>query len=281
MTIFSGWPKLTGAISLIATQRCYQSAQREIDFHRTGSRRENGNSPNKSAALSADFLALGVSAHTRRLGLISRPLPPPRHRGCEHDRKAKPEGICCAASQSTCMLHVFELDLGTFQSLLHQLHLKVLNILVVDDTLSYRKHLEPQVAECSRWRGPADGHIAFCTAFDPYKFANTSLQPITIKQLDGNFADGALAAKIWKNIGMEIKTPAGKFVMPDDPAFDPIYEDIARHGKTLMAHVAEPDVAWGPPDPSDPSWTYYQENPQWFLYGKKGFPSKQQILLGA
>jgi len=37
-------------------------------------------------------------------------------------------------------------------------------------------------------------------------------------------------------------------------------------------------VAWGPPDPSDPSWSYYQENPQWFLYNKPGFPSKQTIL---
>jgi len=70
----------------------------------------------------------------------------------------------------------------------------------------------------------------------------------------------------------------GKFVMADDPKFEPIYKDIARHGKTLMAHQAEPDVAWGPPDPSDPSWSYYQENPQWFLYKKPGFPSKQEIL---
>jgi predicted TIM-barrel fold metal-dependent hydrolase len=46
----------------------------------------------------------------------------------------------------------------------------------------------------------------------------------------------------------------------------------------MLAHNAEPDVAWGPPDPSDPSWSYYQENPQWFLYNKPNFPSKLQIL---
>jgi predicted TIM-barrel fold metal-dependent hydrolase len=45
-----------------------------------------------------------------------------------------------------------------------------------------------------------------------------------------------------------------------------------------MAHQAEPDVAWGPPDPADPSWPYYQENPQWYLGNKQGFPSKQSIL---
>jgi predicted TIM-barrel fold metal-dependent hydrolase len=45
-----------------------------------------------------------------------------------------------------------------------------------------------------------------------------------------------------------------------------------------MAHQAEPDVAWGPPDPADPSWSYYQENPQWYLGDKQGFPSKITIL---
>ena len=66
--------------------------------------------------------------------------------------------------------------------------------------------------------------------------------------------------------------------MADDPKFEPIYRDIASHGKTLMAHQAEPDVAWGPPDPSDPSSSYYRENPQWYVAGRPGFPSKQKIL---
>jgi predicted TIM-barrel fold metal-dependent hydrolase len=174
-------------------------------------------------------------------------------------------------------VHVFKTD-PAFQAFLEHLHLKLLNILVVDDTLSYRKQLEPQVTDALALTRSSRGHIAFCTTLDPYKVNDSSFDAETIKQLDRNFAQGAIAAKIWKNVGMEIKTPDGRFVMPDDPKFDPIYRDIAKHGKTLMAHLAEPDVAWGPPDPSDPSWSYYQENPQWFLYGKPGFPSKKEIL---
>ncbi|MFZ0227667.1 MAG: amidohydrolase family protein [Mycobacterium sp.] len=174
-------------------------------------------------------------------------------------------------------VHVFKTD-PAFQALLEQLHLKLLDILVMDDTLSYRQHLQPQVADTLELVRSSHGHIAFCTTFDPYRFNDSAFSADAIKQIDENFAQGAVAVKIWKNIGMEIKTPDGKFVMPDDPRLDPIYEDIERQGKTLMAHVAEPDVAWGPPDPSDPSWSYYQENPQWFLYGKAGFPSKKQIL---
>jgi predicted TIM-barrel fold metal-dependent hydrolase len=174
-------------------------------------------------------------------------------------------------------VHVFKTD-PQFQALLERLNLKLLNILVVDDTLSYRKQLEPQIKDALALVRSSRGHIALCTTFDPYKFNDPNFDANAIKQLDRDFTNGAVAVKIWKNIGMEIKDRDGKFIMPDDPKFAPIYKDIAAHNKTLMAHVAEPDVAWGPPDPSDPSWSYYQENPQWFLYNKSGFPSKQEIL---
>lgn len=174
-------------------------------------------------------------------------------------------------------VHVFKTD-PAFQSLLERLNLKILNILVADDTLSYRKQLEPQIKDAVRLIRSSGGHIAFCTTFDPYKFEDRGFDAESIKQINRDFADGAIAVKIWKNVGMEIKDPNGKFIMADDPKFEPIYKDIAQHGKTLMAHLAEPDVAWGPPDPADPSWSYYQENPQWFLYNKPGFPSKEEIL---
>jgi len=174
-------------------------------------------------------------------------------------------------------VHVFKTD-PAFQSLLERLHLKVVNILVMDDTLTYRKQLEPQIDDALALVRSSRGHVALCTTFDPYRFNETSFPSHAIKQLDENFAQGAVAVKIWKNIGMEIKDPNGRFVMPDDPRLEPIYWEIAKQGKTLMSHVAEPDVAWGPPDPSDPSWSYYQENPQWFLYNKPGFPAKKTIL---
>ena len=174
-------------------------------------------------------------------------------------------------------VHVFKSD-PAFQAMLERLHLTLLNILVVDDTLPYRKQLKPQVDDALTLVRSSHGHVALATTFDPYKFNDASFTADAIKQVDENFGEGAVAVKIWKNLGMEIKNADGKFVMPDDPKLQPIYQDIAKHGKTLLTHVAEPDVAWGPPDPADPSWSYYQENPQWFLYNKPGFPSKQTIL---
>jgi predicted TIM-barrel fold metal-dependent hydrolase len=173
-------------------------------------------------------------------------------------------------------VHVFKTD-PTFQRMLERLNLKLLNILVVDDTNPNRKQLQLQIDDARALVKSSRGHIALCTTFDPYKFGSASFSADAINQIDRDFAAGALAVKIWKNIGMEIKD-SGQYVMADDPKFEPIYKDIAAHGKTLMTHQAEPDVAWGPPDASDPSWSYYRDNPQWFVANRPGFPSKQRIL---
>ena len=174
-------------------------------------------------------------------------------------------------------VHVFKTD-PAFQNMLEKLNLKLLNILVMDDTLSYRKQLQPQIDDALALMRSSQGRIAFCTTFDPYKLDSASFDTDAVKQIDRDFEQGAVAVKIWKNIGMEIKDSAGQYVMADDPKFEPIYNDIASHGKTLMTHQAEPDVAWGPPDPSDPSWSYYKENPQWYVANQSGFPSKRRIL---
>jgi Amidohydrolase len=174
-------------------------------------------------------------------------------------------------------VHIFKTG-PSFQSLLEKTNLTLLNILVVDDTLSYRKELAPQISDSVALVRGGRGHIAWCTTFDAYKFNDPSFQKDSIRQIDDSFKQGAVAVKVWKNIGMEIKDSQGKFIMPDDPKLHAIYKDIEKHGKTLMMHDAEPNVAWGPPDPSDPSWSYYKENPQWFLYNRPGFPAKKEIL---
>ncbi|MEN9634837.1 MAG: hypothetical protein RL077_3241 [Verrucomicrobiota bacterium] len=100
----------------------------------------------------------------------------------------------------------------------------------------------------------------------------------TIAALDHAFARGAVAVKIWKEVGIEIKNHAGKFILPDDPLFDPIYAHLAKIGKPLHAHLAEPIDAWLPLDPASPHYSYYSTNPQWHLYNKAEYPSHAAII---
>jgi predicted TIM-barrel fold metal-dependent hydrolase len=161
--------------------------------------------------------------------------------------------------------------------MLQQLHLHVVDICVVDRH-SKRGLLATQVREASAVIHENHGHAWLCTTFDPYKVNDADFATQAVRQLNQNFADGAVAVKIWKNVGMEIQRPDGKYVMPDDPVFAPIYRDIAAHHKTLIAHLAEPDSCWLPPNPASPDYSYYNENPQWYMYRHPERPSKATIL---
>ncbi len=100
----------------------------------------------------------------------------------------------------------------------------------------------------------------------------------TIAWLDRAFDRGAVAVKIWKEVGIDLKTRDGKFLLPDDPLFDPIYAHLAKRGKPLHAHLAEPIDAWLPLDKDSNHYTYYSQNPEWHLYGKPGYPSHAAII---
>jgi predicted TIM-barrel fold metal-dependent hydrolase len=162
--------------------------------------------------------------------------------------------------------------------MLRQLHLKILNICVVDDKSPFQKGLEPQLDDAWSVVRAAEGHARLGTTFDPFKFYEPDFSERAIKQIDENFAEGAVAVKIWKNIGMEIRWPDGKYVMPDDPVFEPIYKDIAAHNKTMIAHIAEPDSCWQPLTPESPDYGYYHQHPEWYMYRQPDHPSKATIL---
>ena len=117
-----------------------------------------------------------------------------------------------------------------------------------------------------------------CTTFDPFLYREPSFKKSAISEIDRDFDRGAPAVKIWKNIGEQVKDPKGDYLMPDNPVFEPIYQDIEAHNKTLVAHVADPDSAWQPPNPASPDYEYYRDHPRSYMYGKEGVPSKADIL---
>ncbi|MGH9430027.1 MAG: amidohydrolase family protein [Terriglobia bacterium] len=172
--------------------------------------------------------------------------------------------------------HLFKNDPALY-AVMKRLHLHVLDICVAD-RYSIFGPLPVEIKRALVFVHASQGHAALCTTFDPFKYGQPDFTQNAIKQINENFAEGAIAVKIWKNIGMELKAPNGKYVMPDDPAFEPIYKDIAAHNKTLVAHLAEPDSCWLPPNPKSPDYEYYKENPEWYMYRHPGRPSKQQIL---
>jgi predicted TIM-barrel fold metal-dependent hydrolase len=138
--------------------------------------------------------------------------------------------------------------------------------------------LEDKLRATQKVHRESGGTLAWASTFDTRGFEQSDFVERTIARLRRTFDDGAIGVKIWKNIGMSIKSKAGAYLLPDDPALLPIYEAIRNAGKTLVAHLAEPDGAWRPLDASNPEVTYYSANPQWHMYGKPGAPVKEAIL---
>jgi predicted TIM-barrel fold metal-dependent hydrolase len=173
--------------------------------------------------------------------------------------------------------HVYKDD-PALGALLERLKLHILNICVIDDRDPYGNGIEPQRSDVLKVARTTRGRAVFCTTFSPYGFEEPGFSRRAIQQLDADFAAGAIAVKIYKVMGMEMKSKAGKYVMPDDPAFEPIYKDIAAHHRTVVAHLAEPDSCWQAPNPASPDYEYYQQHPEEYAYAHPEWPSKAAIL---
>jgi predicted TIM-barrel fold metal-dependent hydrolase len=173
--------------------------------------------------------------------------------------------------------HVYRND-PAFNALLKRLNLHIVDIAVIDDRDPFFHAIEPQLHDILEIVQGSGGHASLCTTFSPYPFEQPGFAQNAIRRLDRDFSEGAVAVKIYKTIGMEIKSKSGKYLMPDDPAFEPIYRDIAAHNKTVIAHIAEPTSCWQPPNPASIDYGYYKKHPDEYAYLHPQWPSKATIL---
>jgi predicted TIM-barrel fold metal-dependent hydrolase len=169
--------------------------------------------------------------------------------------------------------HVFE-DIPALNAMLHSLNLRTINVCVPGSD----GHLEEMHRIALDLYQKHPDLYPFTATFDVVRWNQPGYAEKAIAWLDEQFRRGAVGVKIWKEVGMELKRPDGSFLLPDDPVFDPIYAYLAKRGKPLHAHLAEPIDAWRPLDPDSPHYNYYSQNPQWHLYGKPGYPSHAALI---
>jgi len=120
--------------------------------------------------------------------------------------------------------------------------------------------------------------FAYAPAFDLTQRDDPDYAAQVTRYFDEVFAAGAVMIKLYKEVGLEIKDAQGRFIMPDDARFDPIYDYLAKHGRPLMAHLAEPRAAWLPLDPESVHYGYYSRHPEWHFYGRDDVPSWEAII---
>ncbi len=164
-------------------------------------------------------------------------------------------------------------------ALLAELDVKALNISIgLDSGGAWRKSVEFGADGFRKLVREHEARFAWCTSFDTPRFDDPEYVERTIALLASDFEAGALACKVWKNLGMGVRDRDGKFVLVDHPLFDPIYEYLARENRTLIAHVGEPRSCWRPLDEDSPHADYYRAHPEWHCYGKSEVPSWQELI---
>lgn len=67
-----------------------------------------------------------------------------------------------------------------------------------------------------------------------------------IDSLKQSFAKGAIAVKVWKNVGMELRDRDSDLVMIDNHKFDPVLDFLAKRHIPLIGHLGEHKNSWLP-----------------------------------
>lgn len=120
----------------------------------------------------------------------------------------------------------------------------------------------------------------FFGAFSTKHFLSSDFAEKTIEYIKELMKEGASGIKIWKNIGMELKDTNGKYVMIDDPKFEPIFTFLEKNKIPVIGHLGDPKDSWLPVDEMmDPSNVkYFGDHPQYYMYLHPEMPSYEEQI---
>lgn len=115
--------------------------------------------------------------------------------------------------------------------------------------------------------------MVFATTFSVKNWGDKDWAQQTIAGLKQSFSDGARAVKIWKNIGMALRNPNGKFIMVDDPGLKPVLDYLEKNHIAVIGHNGEPKDCWQPLDKMAFGKDYYGQHPEYHMYLHPDYPT--------
>jgi predicted TIM-barrel fold metal-dependent hydrolase len=122
--------------------------------------------------------------------------------------------------------------------------------------------------------------VEFATTFDAAGSERSGWAKDVQRQLSDDLDAGAIAVKVWKDIGMQQRDKDGRAVMIDDPRFIPIFRMLEARGTVVLGHLGEPRNAWLPLTEmtirSDRE--YFAEHPQYHMHSHPEWPTYDQQI---
>lgn len=123
-------------------------------------------------------------------------------------------------------------------------------------------------------------HFHYAATFSMKGFGGEGWARKTNVDLDSEFSQGALAVKVWKNVGMVERDAKGQLIFIDDKGFDPVFDHLAAKHIPLIAHQAEPYNCWLPLDKmtTKNDRAYFSNHPEYHMYLHPEMPSYETLM---
>lgn len=140
--------------------------------------------------------------------------------------------------------------------------------------------LSQQHSDALALRKAYPDRVAFVTTFDAADSERAGWERDVERQLSGALDAGAVAVKVWKDIGMQQRDKDGRVVMIDDPRFSPIFRMLEGRGTVLLGHLGEPRNAWLPLSEMTirGDREYFAEHPQYHMDSHPEWPTYEQQI---
>lgn len=124
-------------------------------------------------------------------------------------------------------------------------------------------------------RNVCSPQLAYLTTFSMKGWEEDGWQDKTIAYIQESINMGALGIKVWKNIGMVEKDRNNRFIMIDDPKFDPVFDFLEKKGIPVCGHLGEPRNCWLPVEEMtvNNDKSYFREHPEYHMYLHPDYPS--------
>jgi len=89
---------------------------------------------------------------------------------------------------------------------------------------------------------------------------------------------GAGGLKIFKDLGLEVKTADGEFLRVDDRRLDPVFERAGSLGVPVLIHSADPVWFWRPLNDENFWKGVLQGGYEHWMYYRRKFPCREELL---
>ena len=154
------------------------------------------------------------------------------------------------------------------------------SFLSINTNIPFFESIEKQEAVILELQKKYPHRIQYITSFDFRRWGKKDFAESAIDQIKRGLENGAVGVKIWKDVGFELHDEDGKFIMIDDPVFDPIFEFLVENNILLIGHQGEPRNCWLPLEDMtvDSDRNYFAEHPEYHMFLQKEYPTYEQQM---